>query len=61
MLFRSGATIIGKTSAKEYTFESSKALVGEEFTGLILDFENQRDMNGSRVEHWTKGLLEKLK
>ncbi|MDD2197321.1 MAG: flavodoxin domain-containing protein [Bacteroidales bacterium] len=57
----SGATIIGKTSAKEYTFESSKALVGEEFTGLILDFENQRDMNGSRVEHWTKGLLEELK
>lgn len=57
----SGAKIIGKTSAKEYTFESSRALVGEEFTGLILDFENQRDMNGPRVDRWIKGLLEEFK
>ncbi len=57
----SGATMIGKTSTKEYTFESSKALEGEYFKGLILDFENQHKMNKARVESWVKSLLEQLK
>lgn len=57
----SGATMIGKTSTKEYTFESSKALEGEYFKGLILDFENQHKMNKERVESWVKSLLERLK
>jgi len=58
-LFESlGATIIGKTSSKDYTFESSKALRGEHFIGLLLDFENQNKKNAVRIKEWANSFKE---
>jgi len=52
-LFESlGATIIGKTSTKGYAFNSSRALRGDHFIGLLLDFENQHEKNAIRIKEW---------
>ena len=48
----SGAVIVGQTSTDGYQFESSKALRGNRFLGLILDFEHQVKMNKQRVSDW---------
>ena len=53
-----GATIVGQTSIKGYTFISSKALKEGEFAGLILDFENQKNKTASRVKEWVKALTQ---
>ena len=51
-----GAKIVGFTSAKGYDFESSKALRGDEFAGLALDFENQPRQNKERIGKWAEQL-----
>lgn len=51
-----GAKIVGKTSSKGYTFESSKALQNDSFVGLALDFENQAKMNKERIKTWVSQL-----
>ncbi len=49
-----GAKIIGFTSAKEFTFESSKAQRGEQFCGLALDFENQASQINGKIKKWVE-------
>ncbi len=56
ILEESGAKIVGFTSAEGYKFESSKALQGDKFTGLALDFENQPRMNKERISKWVEQL-----
>ena len=51
-----GAKIIGFTSAKDFQFESSKALLDGEFTGLALDFENHASQVSGRVKKWVEQL-----
>ena len=51
-----GAKLVGITSAKGYTFEKSKALRGNQFAGLALDFENQVSMNKDRIKAWCEQL-----
>ena len=51
-----GAKLVGITSAKGYTFERSKALRGDQFAGLALDFENQVSMNKDRIKAWCEQL-----
>ncbi|MBN2610636.1 MAG: flavodoxin [Bacteroidales bacterium] len=51
-----GAKIVGFTSAKGYSFESSRALRGDEFCGLALDFENQARQNKERISKWVEQL-----
>jgi len=51
-----GAKIIGLTSTKGYSFESSKAVTGEKFLGLGIDFENQANKNKERIKLWMKQL-----
>ena len=51
-----GAKLVGITSAKGYTFESSKAQRGDKFAGLALDFENQVSMNKDRITAWCEQL-----
>lgn len=51
-----GAKIVGKTSAKGYTFESSKALQGDTFVGLAIDYENQAKLNKDRIKAWVTQL-----
>lgn len=56
-----GAKIIGKTKDEGYTFESSKALRGNEFVGLPLDQENQARQTQKRIENWVTQLKKEMK
>jgi flavodoxin I len=49
-----GAKVVGAWPADEYDFISSKALVDDEFVGLVLDQENQKALTDMRVESWVK-------
>ena len=51
-----GAVIVGLTSIEGYTFESSKAVRGDKFLGLAIDFENQAHLNKERVQYWISQL-----
>jgi flavodoxin I len=56
-----GATVIGFTSSEGYTFESSRALKGNKFCGLAIDFENQSDLNSKRIKEWVSQLKKEFK
>lgn len=49
-----GAKVVGAWPADEYDFISSKALVNDEFVGLVLDQENQKALTDARLEAWIK-------
>jgi len=49
-----GANIIGFTSTEGYTYNSSKAAMGDEFVGLVLDEDNQKDLSEGRLQAWLK-------
>ncbi len=51
-----GAMLVGFTSTEGYTFESSRALRKDQFTGLAIDYENQGSMNKERVTAWIEQL-----
>ncbi|MBA7583808.1 Flavodoxin B [subsurface metagenome] len=57
---KQGAKVIGHTSVKGYTFESSKAKQGDVFVGLALDFENQVSMNKERIASWCEQLIKEF-
>ncbi len=52
-----GATFVGQQSTDGYEYDESKAEVGGQFVGLIIDEENQGDLTSKRVKDW----VEKLK
>jgi flavodoxin I len=51
-----GAKLVGQTSAEGYSFESSRALTGDKFLGLLLDQETQPRLSKDRIEKWVNGL-----
>lgn len=51
-----GAKLIGQTSAEGYNFESSRALAGDKFLGLLLDQETQPRLSKDRIEKWVNSL-----
>jgi len=51
-----GAKLVGFTSSEGYTYESSKAQVGNQFMGLILDQENQPRQSKERIANWVNDL-----
>ncbi|MFA9391364.1 MAG: flavodoxin [Prolixibacteraceae bacterium] len=56
LVTKSGAEVIGYTSAEGYTFENSAALKGAKFCGLCLDQENQARLTKGRIEKWVESL-----
>lgn len=60
LIEKQGGKIVGFTSAKDYTFESSKALRGKQFCGLALDFENQASRNKERIPNWCEQLTKEF-
>jgi flavodoxin I len=56
VLEANGAKLVGFTSSEGYQFESSRALRGNQFTGLAIDYENQGSMNKERVAAWVNQL-----
>ncbi len=51
-----GAKLVGQTSAEGYNFESSRALIGDKFQGLLLDQETQPRLSKDRIEKWVNEL-----
>ncbi len=51
-----GAKIVGFTSINGYEFESSRAVQGDQFAGLALDFENHSSQVNSKVKKWVEQL-----
>jgi flavodoxin I len=49
-----GANIVGFWAADDYEFIASKALLDDEFVGLVLDQENQKLLTDDRVAAWLK-------
>src|SRR5512135_1549071 len=49
-----GAKVVGAWPADGYDFISSKALVEDEFVGLVLDQENQKLLTDERLQAWLK-------
>jgi len=47
-----GATLIGRWPNKGYKFNSSEALDGDEFVGLVLDLDNQAELTEQRLTEW---------
>jgi len=47
-----GATLIGRWPNKGYEFNSSEALDGDEFVGLVLDLDNQSALTDERLTQW---------
>ncbi len=51
-----GATLTGFTSTEGYQFNQSLAVKNKQFAGLVLDFENQADKTGKRINDWVEQL-----
>ncbi|PKP08462.1 MAG: flavodoxin [Bacteroidetes bacterium HGW-Bacteroidetes-4] len=56
-----GGKLIGFTKNEGYTFENSKALRGDVFCGLPLDFENQARQAKPRIAAWVEQLKKEFK
>lgn len=54
---KTGADLVGQTSAEGYIFNQSLALNDNQFDGLAIDVENQSDLTARRIKGW----VEKLK
>ncbi|MCX7092447.1 MAG: flavodoxin [Methylobacter sp.] len=51
-----GATIVGMTDSAGYTFNKSRALQGDQFVGLALDEDNQKDLSADRLSDWLEAI-----
>ncbi len=49
-----GAKLVGFTSTDGYNYESSRAVAGDQFMGLILDQETQPRQSKERISNWVK-------
>jgi len=55
-----GATLIGRWPNEGYQFNSSAALDGKEFIGLVLDQDNQASLTEARLTKWLAGIKPQL-
>jgi len=53
--------IIGHTPNKGYRFDASKALRGDVFVGLPLDFDNHTDQVETKIKDWVKQIAKEFK
>ena len=49
-----GINLVGKTSTDGYSFSGSKAVVDDEFVGLVLDENNQSELTDERINAWVE-------
>ncbi len=47
-----GAKVVGAWPTEGYSFEASKAVVGDDFVGLVIDHDNQKDLTEERIDEW---------
>lgn len=51
-----GAEFVGFTSTAGFTFNSSKAAIEDEFVGLVLDEDNQKELSEQRLQDWLQAI-----
>ncbi len=51
-----GAQFIGFTSTDGYQFDSSKAVLDDQFVGLVLDEDNQKELSEARLADWLEAI-----
>lgn len=56
-----GAIIAGHYPAEDYHFIRSRALEGEQFKGLVLDYMNQQELTEKRIREWCARLKKEFK
>ncbi len=49
-----GINLVGKTSTDGYSFGGSKAVVDDEFVGLVIDDNNQSNLTDERINAWVE-------
>lgn len=49
-----GINLVGKTSTEGYSFSGSKAVVDDEFVGLVIDENNQSELTDERIKAWVE-------
>lgn len=49
-----GINLVGKTSTDGYSFSGSKAVVDDEFVGLVIDENNQSELTYERINAWVE-------
>lgn len=49
-----GINLVGKTSTDGYSFSGSKAVVDDEFVGLVIDENNQSELTDERINAWVE-------
>ena len=49
-----GINLVGKTSTDGYSFNGSKAVVDDEFVGLVIDENNQSELTDERINAWVE-------
>lgn len=49
-----GITLVGKTSTEGYSFSNSKAVVDDDFIGLVIDENNQSELTEERLNNWAE-------
>lgn len=57
VLVAAGAKIVGAWPTDGYSFEASRAIVDDQFVGLVLDEDNQKELTDERIDTW----LEQIK
>lgn len=58
---RQGAKVVGLTSIEGYSYESSRAVRNDKFVGLAIDFENQSELNTTRIKNWVSALKKEFR
>ena len=51
-----GINLVGKTSTDGYSFSGSKAVVDDEFVGLVIDENNQSELTEERIKNWVESV-----
>lgn len=51
-----GATFIGFTGIEGYEFDRSKAVLDDQFVGLVLDEDNQKELSEDRLNAWLEAI-----
>jgi len=51
-----GASLIGAWPTEGYSFDDSRAVSGDHFIGLVIDYDNQAELNDERLAAWAEQL-----
>jgi flavodoxin I len=55
-----GCRLVGQVSTDGYQFDESKADLGGEFAGLVIDEDNEPEKTGSRIAGWVAAIAAQL-